>query len=180
MSAPIEPETPEPETPEDAEDDDVLEEPARLSYRARKDHSEALARLAVALVELAPHQLGELALDDELRAVVEACRPMTRAPRIRELRRISTILRRHDYDSLAAAVRDAGTRGSTRARRLRECEDWRDKIVAGDDAVLEAFVTAYPSADRQHLRQLARRARAAPAGRGFRSLFQAIRDAVEA
>ena len=43
-------------------------------------------------------------------------------------------------------------------RRHHEAEQWRDGLIAGDNAVMEVVVTRFPEVDRQHLRQLARNA----------------------
>ena len=51
---------------------------------------------------------------------------------------------------------DASTRQYN--ERFHNLERWRDRLIAGDDAVLEKFVVDYPDADRQQLRSLIRQA----------------------
>ena len=73
---------------------------------------------------------------------------------------------------------DASTRQYN--ERFHGLERWRDRLIAGDDAILEKFVIEYPETDRQHLRNLIRQAQhelaqnKAPAA--SRKIFKYIRE----
>jgi len=59
-------------------------------------------------------------------------------------------------------------------------EAWRERLIAEGDAALDELLAQHPSADRQHLRQLARNARAErdrdrPV-QAYRELFRALRE----
>jgi ribosome-associated protein len=64
------------------------------------------------------------------------------------------------------------------------CEQWRDRLIAGDDSVLSAFLTLHPEADRQQLRQTIRLAKQELAQekppKQSRLLFKQIRALQEA
>lgn len=64
--------------------------------------------------------------------------------------------------------------------RFHRVEQWRDRLVAGDDALVEEIVTIHPEVDRQHLRTLVRNAVAERAAnkppKAFRTLFKFLRE----
>ena len=66
--------------------------------------------------------------------------------------------REQDIPAVLALVdqMDASTREYN--ERFHALERWRDRLLGGGDADLDAFVTAYPDTDRQHLRGLLRQA----------------------
>ena len=64
------------------------------------------------------------------------------------------------------------------------CEQWRDRLIAGDDSVLADFLDQHPAADRQQLRQTIRLAKQEAAQqkapKQSRLLFKQIRALQEA
>jgi ribosome-associated protein len=65
--------------------------------------------------------------------------------------------------------------------RLHAMERWRDRLIAGDDAVTE-FIAAHPESDVQALRTLVRNARKeaqlAKPPKSSRELFQMVKQAL--
>ncbi|WP_461208316.1 ribosome biogenesis factor YjgA [Desulfocurvus sp. DL9XJH121] len=63
---------------------------------------------------------------------------------------------------------------------FHQLEEWRDRLVAGDDDLVEEIVTAHPAADRQRLRTLARNAaseaKADKPPKAARTLFKYLRE----
>ena len=91
-------------------------------------------------------------------------------------------MRREDEATLEA-IRDALDAGGEAARRetaaLHRVEAWRERLIADGDVVLAELLEEYPTADRQHLRQLVRNAidernRHKPP-HAFRELFRELR-----
>ncbi len=145
---------------DDAEDapPDVFDTEVRRSHREHKKQVEAFARLAKDLVDLAPHKLAKLELDDDLSSAVATCRDRKKGARIREQRRVATILRNVDARALRERVDDITSVDRAHVQHDKELEKWRERLLEGGDAALSEFVQAYPSADRQQLRQLVRSA----------------------
>jgi ribosome-associated protein len=121
----------------------------------------AVFELAERLVALSEAQLAQVPMSVELRALVMASRRVTQhIARKRQTQYLAKHLRRRE-DELApieaalAHDRDSGRRETARQHRL---EHWRDRLVAGGDDALSAYVATHPGADRQQLRQLVRRA----------------------
>ena len=64
-------------------------------------------------------------------------------------------------------------------QKMRALERWRDRLVAGGDADLQAFIEEHPAADRQRLRTLLRQARGEGKGaaKALKAVFQELKAA---
>lgn len=178
------PPTRRPEPPAPAPDDEAEDGSGRRSYKDRKAESNTLARLAKALVDMKPSAVAELPLPDDVREAVAVARGLERVARVRELRRVVSLLRGHGIVSLEQMTRDAGRARRQRAARERDHEAWRERLVSEGDSALTELVARHPTADAQRLRQLLRQARRDPAGekgkQALRSVLRLVRQACEA
>ncbi|MDH1262279.1 MULTISPECIES: ribosome biogenesis factor YjgA [unclassified Pseudomonas] len=141
----------------------------------------ALQDLGQRLTTLKPDLLNKLPLTDGLRrALEEAPKHTANAAKKRHVQFIGRLMREQDVEAILQLLDqvDASTRQYN--ERFHNLERWRDRLINGDDAVLEAFVNDYPQTDRQHLRQLLRQAQheaaqnKAPAA--SRKIFKYIRE----
>ncbi|HEV2607206.1 MAG TPA: ribosome biogenesis factor YjgA [Xanthomonadaceae bacterium] len=150
---------------------------------------EALAvfELAERLVEQNEAQLERLPLDDDLRALVRESQRITQQiAHKRQLQYLAKILRRED-DATLETIRHAIENSKADSRRdtaaLHRVEAWRDRLLDEGDAALAELLTAHPTADRQHLRQLARNAKDERLHHkplhAYRDLFRALRELLE-
>ena len=150
---------------------------------------EALAvfELAERLVEQNDAQLERLPLDDELRALVRESQRITQQiARKRQLQYLAKILRREEDETLEA-IRHAIENSKADSRRdtaaLHRIEAWRDRLIDEGDAALAELMTAHPTADRQHLRQLSRNAKDERLHHkplhAYRDLFRALREMMD-
>lgn len=137
---------------------DVFDLDIRRSHRSHKEQVDAFARLAKDLIALDGPTLSGLGLAPELQQAVESCRTMRKGARVREQRRIATMLRQVDARALRDRLDDLARGDRAEVQREKTREQWRERLLEGGDAVLSEFLTAYPQADRQHLRQLIRTA----------------------
>ena len=149
-----------------------------------------------------PSKTDLKALSTELQALVDALHELRRITNFEGRRRqaqfVGKQMRLLD-DEQVAAVREAlevQRKGSAKdTLRLHAAENWRDRLIADDDA-LNAWVSQFPDTDIQQLRALVRQARkdapsataAAQAesqgqaprqGRAYRDLFQLVRNTLE-
>lgn len=139
-----------------------------------KTEKKALDTLTRRLLALPPPKRAKLDLDDDLLEELELLeRQGPKSSRRRQMLRLQGLLRSVDVDALNAQLDDDG--GSADAR----LERWRQVLIGGGDAELQAFLDEHPDADRQQLRSLARQARGeTPAARrAFKRLYQAIKAA---
>jgi ribosome-associated protein len=161
-----------------------------------KRESAELQKLGEALLTLRADLMQRLALPEKLAdALGEAKRITNFEGKRRQLQYVGKLMRQLDADILQA-VRDAldeQRRGSASdALELHQAEQWRDKLIATDDA-LEQWQRAYPGTDTQQLRALIRQARkdvqpdaqsvskglAPRQGRAYREIFQLVREQLD-
>ena len=151
--------------------------------RAALDVLELGGKLAV----LSDAQLSKLPIPDNLLPhILETRRITSHIAHKRQLQFLAKQMRREDDDVLDA-IRDALDEKGETARRevaaMHRVEAWRDRLLADGDDALAAFIDEFPSADRQHLRQLVRNAteekkRNKPP-RAYREIFQIVREQLE-
>ena len=166
----------------DISDLDGFEEKSKTQVK-RELH--ALQELGERLTTLKPDVLDRLPLTDALRkALADAPKHTANIARKRHLQFIGKLMREQDIDAILALLDqvDASTRQYN--ERFHNLERWRDRLIEGNDEVLEKFIVDYPDADRQHLRGLIRHAQheaahnKAPAS--SRKIFKYIRELDEA
>ena len=158
--------------------DDFSEEKSKSQVK-RDLH--ALQDLGQRLTTLKPDIQDKLPLTDVLRrALAEAPKHTANSAKKRHMQFIGKLMRAQAIEAITALIdqMDASTRQYN--ERFHTLERWRDRLLAGDDEVLEAFVRDYPETDRQHLRGLIRHAQHEAARNkvptASRKIFKYIRD----
>src|SRR5690606_29049863 len=133
---------------------------------------------------LPPAQLARLPIPEELMPhIVETQRITSHIAHKRQLQFLAKQMRREE-DEVLEAIRDAMDEGGEAARRetalLHQAEQWRDRLLSDGDQALADLLDAFPTADRQKLRQLVRNALDEKAKnkppRAFRELFRELRE----
>ena len=148
-----------------------------------KREMQALQDLGESLAALPPHRIDVLDVPDDLRqALREMQRIHSHEGRRRHAQYIGKLMRKIDPAPLRQALLDATGDSREAVARMHLLEDWRARLLSGDDA-LSAFLSQYPHADAQDLRQLVRATRAEKdAGkppRQYRALFQRLKALLE-
>lgn len=165
---------------------------ARPSKTKLKEQSHELQSLGEAVAALPDERLAKLDLSDTLReAILEYRRTKSHEGRRRQMQYVGKLMRSADADALREAVAEASIGSARETLRLHEAEQWRDALIADDEAFTR-FAARFPAADLQGLRALARQARkdAPPAsavpgqaprhGRAYRELFKQVRALLDA
>ena len=137
--------------------DDSLDEGKSKTQVKRELH--ALVDLGERLTTLKADTLAKLPLTDAMRkALADAPKHTANIARKRHILFIGKLMRDQNTDAILELLDqlDASTRQYN--ERFHNLERWRDRLVTGTDAVLDAFVSDYPDADRQQLRSLIRQA----------------------
>ncbi|WP_369976017.1 ribosome biogenesis factor YjgA [Xanthomonas bundabergensis] len=138
------------------------------------------------LVALTPAQLAKLPVPDALIPHIEETKRITsHIAHKRQLAFLAKQMRRED-DATLDAIREAMDVNSDGARRevaaIHRVEDWRARLLADGDSALSEFLTGYPEADRQRLRQLIRNAKDERLKNkplhAYRELFRELRELV--
>jgi len=135
------------------------EDQERESKSKRKLEMLALQDIGKILVELPEPQLARIPLDERLADAVYACRVLKSREGIRrQLQYIGKIMRNTDIQPIMEALDKVQTMGQMSKARFHQVERWRDQLIAEGDKALEIFLTKYPQADSQQMRQLIRKA----------------------
>ncbi len=164
-------------------DDGQQEDEKSKSQVKREMH--AFQELGRRLVELKPTQLDKLELTDKLRAALEeAHRHTARGALKRHLSFVGKLVREQpDIEAIQAYVDRLDSSSQAHAQYFHQLERWRDRLLTGNPEEQQAFIDAYPNADRQTIRQLVRQASKETADNkppaAARKLFKLIREVAE-
>ena len=141
------------------EKEDADASAGRPNKARQKRETEALRALAQRLIALPPARLAKLPLDDELRGEILAAQDFERGALARQLRYLTGLLRAADAALIERAADQLDQPRHAAARAFHQVEQWRDALVAGDDALLAELLARFPAAERTRLQQLADAAR---------------------
>lgn len=150
-----------------------------------KREMQAYQELGRRLVELKPAQLEKLPLTDKLRAALEeAHRHTARGALKRHLSFVGKLMREQpELEAIQSYVDRQDSSSQAHAQYFHQLERWRDRLLTGSAEEQEAFIAAYPDADRQTIRQLVRQAQKEAAenkpSAAARKLFKMIRQVAE-
>jgi len=165
-------------TPE-LEDDDDFDRPSKSQL---KRDMTALQGLGEDLMALPESRWEALALPEILYDALRHAKKITNFEgKRRQIQYIGKLMRRIDPEPIREAVAAYKLGHAQDSLRLHQSERWRDRLLAGDEA-LQEFLTEHADVDIQQLRNLVRAARKDAAnepekrsGRAFRELFQFIK-----
>jgi len=158
-----------------------------------KRESTELQKLGEELLTLRADFMARLDLPEKLVEAVAECKRITNFEGIRrQMQFIGKLMRKLEdskHDEIRAALEEQHMPSAKETMLLHQAEQWRDRLVADDDAVGQ-WITLSPSTDSQNLRALVRQARkdakpekpglAPRHGRAYRDIFQLVREALTA
>ena len=138
--------------------DDAFDGEKSKSQVKRELH--ALVDLGERLTTLKPDLLNKMPLTDALRrALVDASKHTAHIARKRHIQFIGKLMRDQPIDEILAMLDQVDASSRQYNERFHGLERWRDRLIEGDDDVLEKFVIEFPEADRQQLRSIVRQAK---------------------
>ncbi|MBH9552910.1 ribosome biogenesis factor YjgA [Inhella gelatinilytica] len=152
-----------------------------------KRESDALQKLGEELLTLPESRLSNLDMPESLRTALRDCKKITaHGGRRRQLQYIGKLMRQVDPGPFEEAVATFKLGHAQDQLRLHRLEAVRAELIAHDTA-LQHYIDSHPGVDVQQLRSLVRSARKdaaanpeARSGRGFRELFQFLKDQPDA
>lgn len=148
------------ELPDDFFDDEAnVSAKDDISKTRRKKQSTELQKIGEELLSLNKRQLELVEVSEPL---LSALREYQRIParheaRRRQLQYIGKLMRAADHENIRAALEKLRTPDRQEVRRSQEIERWGERLLSGNADDIEAFVEAWPNAERQPLRTLMRR-----------------------
>jgi ribosome-associated protein len=161
----------------DDQDEVALERKDRRTRIDIQSENKALEALGLRLAAMRPGDLVQLPLDpDTLEAIATYVGIGGKSAKRRQLLWVQNRLRTQDLDELQEALD-----GEPESVALeRNTTRWRTRLVDGGDPDLQAFLDAFPGADRQQLRALIRRARATedPGRKSYKQLYKSLAQVI--
>ncbi|MDB5886001.1 MAG: hypothetical protein JWR74_2172 [Polaromonas sp.] len=160
--------------------------PSKTQLKAEADEKQALGE---ALLTLRTDLMARLDLPDKLLDALKEARRITNFEgRRRQMQFIGKLMRPLDTEPIRAAIDEQANGSADLTLALHLAEQWRDKLVAADEA-LSQWLTDYPDTDSQQLRALIRQARkdiakpetpgeAPRHGKSYREIFQLVKQAM--
>lgn len=160
-----------------------MEEDEFISKTRRKKQMSDLQEVGARLVELSAEQLARLELPENLRDAIEAARGMTRhEARRRQIQYIGRIMRDVDAGPIAERLAALTAPSKRQTALFHVAERWRQEMLA-DPGTVARFVSEFPDADPQRIRELVEEARSekreAKPPRQFRELFHVLTAIVQ-
>lgn len=160
--------------------------PSKTQLKAEADEKQALGE---ALLTLRADLMARLDLPDKLLDALKEARRITNFEgRRRQMQFIGKLMRPLDITPIRAAIDEQANGSADLTLALHLAEQWRDKLIASDEA-LSQWLTTYPDTDSQQLRALIRQARkdiakpetpgeAPRHGKSYREIFQLVKLAM--
>ena len=157
--------------------------PSKTQLKAEADEKQALGE---ALLTLRADLMARLDLPDKLIDAIAQARKITNFEgKRRQMQFIGKLMRPLDTEPIRAAIDEQKNGSAQLTLALHLAEQWRDKLIASDDA-LGDWLTEHPDTDAQQLRALVRQARkdakpekpgeAPRHGKSYREIFQLVRQ----
>lgn len=118
----------------------------------------ALQDLGQDLTTLNKKQLEKLPLSETLRSALDEYNrlPNSHGAKRRQLQFIGKLMRDSNHEEIQSELDKMRTPDHAQVRRAQLIEQWGDRLIVGNEDDISAFVTAWPLAERQALRQLMR------------------------
>ena len=159
--------------------------PSKTQLKAEADEKQALGE---ALLTLRADLMARLDLPEKLIDAIAQAKKITNFEgKRRQMQFIGKLMRRLDTEPISAAIDEQKNGSAQLTLALHLAEQWRDKLIASDDA-LSDWLTEHPETDAQQLRALVRQARkdakpekageAPRHGKSYREIFQLVRQAL--
>ncbi|MFM9902612.1 MAG: ribosome biogenesis factor YjgA [Polaromonas sp.] len=163
--------------------------PSKTQLKAEADEKQALGQ---ALLTLRADLMARLDLPDKLlTAIAEAKKITNFEGKRRQMQFIGKLMRPLDMAPIREAIDEQANGSAQLTLQLHLAEQWRDKLMADDEA-LSAWLVEYPATDSQQLRALIRQARkdakpekpesageAPRHAKSYREIFQVVKETMK-
>lgn len=157
--------------------------PSKTQLKAEADEKQALGE---ALLTLRADLMARLDLPEKLLDAIAQAKKITNFEgKRRQMQFIGKLMRPLDTEPIRAAIDEQKNGSAQLTLVLHLAEQWRDKLIASDDA-LGDWLAEHPDTDSQQLRALVRQARkdakpekpgeAPRHGKSYREIFQLVRQ----
>lgn len=151
-----------------------------ISKSQVKREMQTLRDLGEELVQLPLVSLKKFSFPERLLDSILLAQSLKREALRRQIQHIGKLLREEDDEAIRQLLSQISQPQRDEVMAFHEIEQWRDKLLDGDDEAINQAVDRFQEADRQHLRQLVRNARKElqqeKPPKSARLLFQYLKD----
>ncbi|WP_438971590.1 ribosome biogenesis factor YjgA [Methylophaga sp.] len=123
-----------------------------------KRELDALKTLGKALMELSEKELEKLNLSEDLLYAITKAQAMSKGALKRQVGYIGGMLTREDHVEIQRNLDLMKLPHQGQVKQFHQLEEWRDRLLDGDNAVYDELIAEYEGFDVQHVRQLVRNA----------------------
>ncbi len=123
-----------------------------------KREIKVLNQLGKELIDLPDSSLKKVPLSDTMRQAIKDGQRFRRGALQRQLRRIASLMQHEDIDAIQLELTRQKQPSKQQTAELHQLEQWRDRLIGGDEKLLTELIDQFPVIDRQHIRQLVRNA----------------------
>ena len=123
-----------------------------------KREIKVLNQLGKELIKLPDSALKKVPMSDTMRRAIWDGQKFQKGALQRQLRRIAALIQHEDIDAIQLELQRQKAPSKAQTAEMHQLEQWRDRLIAGDDKLLTKLIDQFPVIDRQHIRQLTRNA----------------------
>ena len=123
-----------------------------------KKEIRVLNDLGKELIQMPESALKNIPLSDAMRLAIADGKRFSRGALQRQLRRIATMMQHEDIDAIQLELQRQKQPSKQQTAEFHQLEQWRDRLIAGDEKLLTDLIDQFDSIDRQYIRQLLRNA----------------------
>ena len=121
-----------------------------------KREIKVLNQLGKELIGLPDSSLKKVPLSDTMLQAIKDGKRFQRGALQRQLRRIAALMQHEDIDAIQLELTRQKQPSKQQTAELHQLEQWRDRLIGGDEKLLTELIDQFPVIDRQHIRQLVR------------------------
>lgn len=140
---------------EELQDYVYAERPNKTLIKRELDRIQAILKRMIALP---PAHFDQIPMSDDLRENLVLARRIERAALQRHIRYMSGRTENEDLDLMTLTMDRLAHPAVMATEKLHRSEEWRDRLIAGDNGLITELVATLPGCDAQYLRQLVRNA----------------------
>jgi ribosome-associated protein len=123
-----------------------------------KREIKVLNQLGRELIDMPPASLKKVPLSDDMRLAIRDGQRFKKGALQRQLRRIANLMGHEDVEAIQHEILRQKQPSKQQTAEMHQLEQWRDRLIAGDDKLLTELIDQFAVIDRQHIRQLVRNA----------------------
>ncbi len=123
-----------------------------------KREMKALHDLGKQLVDLPHSKFDQVTLSTRMLDAIMLAKKLKKSALQRQLRFIAGIIKEEDIDTIRLQLERIALPRKQETESFHQIEAWRDRLISGDNELINELLDQFPQADRQHIRQLVRNA----------------------